>query len=425
MTDQRTRSTGNVGIVRHGRLPRSHPMLAILKIVAATLAVVLVSGASVGAYAVWRLSSNIETVDLATDPGDEPMTEPPALGKYSGGFDILIAGSDECDPPGTCEGENRDEVLNDVTMLLHVAEDQQSAVLVSFPRDLIIPIPACPREAEEGGGNYAAMSAQQINVTLTYGGLPCTVKTVEALTGMTIPYAGLIKFQGVVAMSTAVGGVDVCIDGPIEDSGSKLNIPAAGVYNLEGDRALQFLRTRKSVGDGSDLGRISSQQVFLSALVRKIKDDSTLTDPAKLYGLASAATENMILSSSLSPNTMVSMALVLKDIPLENIVMVQYPSGASSYDPNRVVPISSQADELFAAIESDTLFVPEKTGNGSTVVGGSSAPATPTETPTTDPSAPVDPSAPATSPSAPAGPEVISGLSGQTAAQETCSVANN
>ncbi|TXN27687.1 LytR family transcriptional regulator, partial [Lacisediminihabitans profunda] len=67
------------------------------------------------------------------------------------------------------------------------------------------------------------------------------------------------------------------------------------------------------VGDGSDLGRISSQQVFLSSLVRTVKSDSTLTDFTKLFGLATAASKNMTLSKNLSNlNTMVSIALVLK-----------------------------------------------------------------------------------------------------------------
>ena len=42
---------------------------------------------------------------------------------------------------------------------------------------------------------------------------------------------------------------------------------------------------------GGDLSRISNQQVFLSALMRKVKDGSTLTDPVKLMNLANAAAE--------------------------------------------------------------------------------------------------------------------------------------
>ena len=71
-------------------------------------------------------------------------------------------------------------------MLMHVAEDQKSAVVVSIPRDMIVPIPKC--------SNGGPATGLQINTTLYYGGLPCTVKTVEQLTGLTIQFAGLITF---------------------------------------------------------------------------------------------------------------------------------------------------------------------------------------------------------------------------------------
>src|SRR5204863_155963 len=79
--------------------------------------------------------------------------------------------------------------------------------------------------------------------------------------------------------------------------------------------------------DGSDLGRNGSQTVFLSSLVRQIKSDDTLTDLGKLYGIAQAAANNVRLSANFAnTDTLVSVALVLKDIPLNHIVFVQYPS---------------------------------------------------------------------------------------------------
>jgi anionic cell wall polymer biosynthesis LytR-Cps2A-Psr (LCP) family protein len=76
-----------------------------------------------------------------------------------------------------------------------------------------VPIASCPNPK---GGNFPAQT-NKINVALTYGGLPCIVKTVENLTGLTIPYAALTEFQGVVGLSNAVGGVTVCIAKAIHD----------------------------------------------------------------------------------------------------------------------------------------------------------------------------------------------------------------
>jgi LCP family protein required for cell wall assembly len=341
---------------------------------------------------------------------------PPSIGAYSGGFNILIVGSDRCEKDGGCK--DRDAELNDVTMLLHVSQDQTNAVAVSIPRDLVVPIPSCPQP--DGTGSTSAMSARPINETLYYGGLPCTVLTVEKLTGLDIQFAGMITFNGVIEMSNAVGGVDVCVDGPIKDKYTGLDLPAAGTYNLSGAQALAFLRSRHGVGDGSDLTRISSQQVYLSSLVRTLKSSDTLGDPIKLYRLAQAATQSMTLSDNFSKlDTLVSVAMALKNVPLEKVTFVQYPgtTEAGGVYTGKVAPVKAKADQLFSLIESDTPFALAAVGDdkGSTVDPNAPVTEAPDPTATADPAAPVDPSAT---------PEPVLDISGQTAADYTCTIAN-
>ena len=413
MSELRPRSRSIDGIARHGRLLPSRPGVTVLKFVAAAVAVVVVSAASVAGIAVTQFTNNIKTVAL---PG-ETQGPPPDLGSFEGGFNLLIVGSDTRADQGAQFGKD-DGVLNDVTMLVHVSADQSNAVAVSIPRDMVVPIPACPRE--DGKGNYGAMSAQAINNTLAYGGLPCTVLTVEMLTGLKIPFAALITFQGVIQMSTAVGGVPVCINGPLIDKYSGISLPKAGTYTLAGGDALAFLRSRHGVGDGSDLGRISSQQVFLSSLVRTVKSNDTLTNFTKLFRLATAASQNMTLSNSLkNVNTMASLALVLRGIPLDRITFVQYPgtTGLGGVYEGKVAPLKDIAAVLFAKIKADDPFsIDSGTGRGS--VADPSAPVTPA------PAASVSP-APSSLASATKPPvDAISGVLGQTAADYTCSKVN-
>jgi LCP family protein required for cell wall assembly len=413
MSDLRPRSRSIDGIARHGRLLPSRPGVTVLKFVAAAVAVVVVSAASVAGIAVTQFTNNIKTVAL---PG-ETQGPPPDLGSFEGGFNLLIVGSDTRADQGAQFGKD-DGVLNDVTMLVHVSADQSNAVAVSIPRDMVVPIPACPRE--DGKGNYGAMSAQPINNTLAYGGLPCTVLTVEMLTGLKIPFAALITFQGVIQMSTAVGGVPVCINGPLIDKYSGISLPKAGTYTLAGGDALAFLRSRHGVGDGSDLGRISSQQVFLSSLVRTVKSNDTLTNFTKLFRLVTAASQNMTLSNSLkNVNTMASLALVLRGIPLDRITFVQYPgtTGLGGVYEGKVAPLKDIAAVLFAKIKADDPFsIDSGTGRGS--VADPSAPVTPAPAASGSP-------APSSSASATTPPvDAISGVLGQTAADYTCSKVN-
>jgi LCP family protein required for cell wall assembly len=333
-------------IARHGRLKRSNAFANVAKLLAATLAVVMVSGVSVASIAALNVAASVKPAVVLDNETDGPA---PQIDSIDGGANLLLVGSDSREGQGDGFGDPTEEtaVLNDVTMLMHIAEDHSSATVISFPRDMFVPIPEC---TGPDGETYSAMSSQKINTTLNYGGLSCTVSTVEALTGLSIPYAALIQFNGVAAMSEAVGGVPVCIAEPIVDEYTDLDL-AAGEQELSGLEALQFLRTRHGVGDGSDLGRISNQQVFLSSLVRTLKSSETLSDPLKLYSIAKAAVDNMELSTSLqSVDTMVSIAMALKDIPLDKVVFVQYPI---NYVDGGVEPDESSAAELIAAINAD------------------------------------------------------------------------
>lgn len=408
-TTRRGRRGALPGIARHGKLRRPRAWTTALAAVAASLVVVLVSGAAVAGLELWRLQSTIKTVTLV----GETEGPPPALGSFEGGFNLLVVGSDKCEDDSGCAGRGSAE-LNDVTILLHVSQDQTHAVAVSFPRDLVVPIPACPHP---NGGNYSSMTGQPINVTLSYGGLPCTVLTVERLTGVNIQFAGLVTFNGVANLATAVGGVPVCVDGPIRDPEAGLYLPGAGEWVLDGSDALAFLRSRKGVGDGSDLGRISSQQVYMSSLVRTLKNEGVLNDLGKLYNIANVAANNMTLSSGLSNvNTMVSMAQVLKNLPLERVVFVQYPTayGQGGIYTGKVAPVKSIADQLFAKILADEPFSVAKTGVGSKL--NPNAPE-----PTAEPSTDASPGS--ETPELPPAP-VIQGLTGQSAADNTCSRAN-
>jgi Transcriptional regulator len=260
-----------------------------------------------------------------------------------------------------------------------------------------------------------------------------------------------MTFTGVAQLSTAVGGVEVCINEPIIDPWSGLNLPEAGYHTLEGGQALAFLRTRKGVGDGSDLARISSQQVYMSALVRTLQADGVLNDVTRLYSIAQVAAQNMVLSSSLgSLDVMVSMAQALRNIPNENIVFIQYPVLDAPADyPGKVIPDPVLATEVMEKVQQDVLYTLAENSAGR---GSISAPdaeenveiaePAPEETAPADPEpdttpAPSDENAESDTPPADTASdeepvteepvtqaEVLEGLVGQTADDVTCAVAN-
>jgi LCP family protein required for cell wall assembly len=199
------------------------------------------------------------------------------------------------------------------------------------------------------------MSRQMINSSIGYGGVACTHLTVQNLTGLNIPYLAMIDFQGVIEMSNAVGGVEVFIEKKISDPYTGLSLNA-GANTLKGRNALAFLRARKGIGDGSDLNRISNQQLFLRSLFEKVKSEGVLNNPIYLYSLASAAARNMRLSESMSDlGTMFNLASALKDVDPAKLAFLRFPvRGATGVgEAGRLEPIPSEADRLFTQIRND------------------------------------------------------------------------
>ena len=416
-------------VARHGRLPRRRGWTTLLTVVAAAAAVVLVSGTSVATIAAAQLATSTRTVPLSTD--DQSTAKTADITAIKGGANILLIGSDtrvgQFDSDEDVEGAR-----NDVTMLVHVSEDHQQLTAVSFPRDLMVPIPACTNP--ETGTTYPAAASAQFNTALGNGGVSCVVDTVENLTGLTVPYAGLITFDGVIEMSNALGGVDVCVASPIDDSFTGLHL-SAGAHSLQGTDALAFLRSRHGVGDGSDLARISSQQVFLSALLRQVTSNGTLSNPLTLYKLAGAALSNMTLSDGLAQTrTLVGLASTLRGMSTSSMLFVQYPVVDDPADPARVVVDETNAHALNVALQTDerTSLSDSSTGRASRESSGTASPS-----PTSAPSTPAasspaassgsgsgTPAPETTTTSSPSSTPLPSSITGQSAAEQTCSVGN-
>lgn len=381
--------------------------------------VLLVSLMTFGTIVYWNLLGNVSTFELENNSD-------PSVDVFDGGVNILLVGSDTRVGQGAEFGEGQADAsgtLNDVNMLFHLSEDHSHASVVSIPRDTLVDTPQC---TNDDGDQVEPRYGVMMNSILEDGGISCIVATVEEMSGLDIQYAAMITFRGVIEMSNAVGGVDVCVEQPIHDTYVGLDLDV-GTHSLKGEDALKFLRTRHGVGDGSDLARITNQQVFLSALFRTVKSNETLTNPTKLYGIARAATQNMTLSSNMnSVDTLVSLATALAQVPNESMGFVRLPVADSTWSPGRVEP-TADADVMWQLLRDDQPLIqsaaPEETPaptGGATADGGDSgdtgATSTPEDTTTASPDA-ADGSTvgPTTEPTP------MATFDGQTADQETCS----
>lgn len=414
-------------VARHGVLRSPNPFVQILTVLGAMVAVVVLSVTAVGAFAVWDAARAVEESGVSI--GDDDAVLPPTIGEIEGGVNMLVVGTDSCEGqdlalfPRCAEDEGGER--NDVTMLVHISDEPRRVTVVSFPRDMIVPIPSC---TGEDGTQYSAMSAQMLNSSYMYGGLSCSVLTIERLTGVDIQFAAAIRWTGVINMSDAIGGVDVCLSDAIQDGHTGIDWPA-GPRTLVGAEALQFLRIRHGIGDGSDLARISNQQQFMSSMIRKLQSDGVLGNPATLLNLATTAVRQvtsgqLVLSSSLTnPQRMVQIAMAVRAVPYEDIAFVQYPT-VYVEGGLRVLPVTSDADVLFQALADNQplqLTGGTSDGYGTEVVGEATAPE-PDASATPEPTDSEAPDATATEEPVPTQEAVAlpSSITGQTAAEVTC-----
>jgi LCP family protein required for cell wall assembly len=286
--------------------------------------------------------------------------------KYTNALNILLIGSD------TRKGANKQfgrtlvdgGQRSDTIILLHVSPGRKGAVVISFPRDTVVPTLACPAHGTGTPGQVEDQTAlERINATFANGGPSCLYKTVEHITGVRIEHFVQLDFVGFEHVVNDIGGVDICLPFAVDNPQSGLHL-TAGKHHVKGKMALAFWRIRENVGEGSDLQRIQRDQYLMASLVQGVEKSDILGSVTKVFSVvkdvASAMTTDMDL------NSMVSILGSVRDLSTKNIQFVQVPTVAYPGDPEAEVEFAQPgASDLFSAIAHDRTLPPtkKKTGN--------------------------------------------------------------
>ncbi|WAX79690.1 LCP family protein [Streptomyces sp. KMM 9044] len=331
--------------------PRRPKARKALLWIGGTMAFVVLATGTVGYVYLKHLEGNVDTTDVG-DAGSGNFSKDEA-------FNILVLGTDRRTGSGNDGYGDAGSVGHaDTTILLHVSKDRTNATALSIPRDLIVDIPDCPTQLEDGTEKVVpGLRGARFNRSLGEGGRDpgCAMRTVQEATGIRPDHFMMADFNAVKTLTSAVGGVDVCLEHAVDDKQSKLKLPA-GESKVEGEQALAFVRTRHSFGNEGDLDRIKVQQHFLASLMRKMSSGDTLTSPTKLVKLAEAATEALTVDTGIgSVSTLKDVALELKKVPPKNISFTTVPVRDNPAEAVRatVVMDESRAPQLFAAIAGD------------------------------------------------------------------------
>jgi LCP family protein required for cell wall assembly len=164
---------------------------------------------------------------------------------------------------------------SDTMMLIRADPVTKSISLLSFPRDLVVPI-WCPGRTASGARNGPATVVDHGRINSAYAlcGSSGALETVRNLTGLPINYLISVNFLGFIAVVNKLGGVWMDVDrryynkniGTAATDYANIDLQP-GYQRLSGKQALDFVRFRHT---DSDLHRLARQQEFVTAARQRI-----------------------------------------------------------------------------------------------------------------------------------------------------------
>ncbi len=214
--------------------------------------------------------SNLDVVKALVSAGvngGNPSTSSVWNGRTD--INLLVAGIDRRPAGG--------DQNTDVVILVHIDLIDKRVAAISIPRDLWVDIPGVGQDKINSAYNHAIITSPNNSAA----GIAKLRDTVETVFGVPIDGYVLFDFNGFKSVVDELGGVDINVPAklvdteyPTEDYGVKTVIFEAGEQHMDGETALEYVRTRHA---DSDDGRRNRQEQVMLALFAKGKNLSSIT----------------------------------------------------------------------------------------------------------------------------------------------------
>ncbi|PJJ57138.1 LCP family protein required for cell wall assembly [Mumia flava] len=326
----------------------------VATLVASVLSVVVLA---TSAYAIGMMNSlgDIDRID-STGTIKEETRPDPAPGEA---LNILVLGADaESDnnnnsssiaesmaEPEWPVGSHR----SDTIMIAHISADRKHVSVVSIPRDSYVPI------YDETG---TEMGYNKINAAFSDYGPAGAISTVENLTDVRLDHMVIMDWDGFKDMTEAVGGVRVYIPSTFYDSSQDITWEE-GWQNLEGTKALKYVRTRYGLTDG-DFGRIERQQNFIRLVLKKMISPENTRNPITLQRTVNSVAENMTIDEDFTNSDLMGLAFALRGIQVDDVnfltAPLAEPSISETAEGMSIVNLDEEkGEELYTLLKRDRI----------------------------------------------------------------------
>ncbi len=199
--------------------------------------------------------------------------------------------------------------LSDTMMLVRADPQTKTISLLSFPRDLDVPI-YC---------GATPSGTDRINSAYSRCGPKGSLLTIKHLTGLPVNYLITVNFHGFKEVVDTLGGVWMDVDrryynkntGSYANNYANINLQP-GYQQLSGQEALDFVRFRHT---DSDLFRNARQQQFVRAFKEQVARSFSYTS---IPGLVGSITKNIEVGEgghALQLDQVISYALFAQSLP--------------------------------------------------------------------------------------------------------------
>lgn len=209
------------------------------------------------------ISTSPDSVELSPSGDADKPGETPANARREYCYNILVSGLDD------------DNGGSDTNILVNFDMPNQKITLVSLPRDTLL---------------HHEWVSNKLNYAYAKGGTELLKSEIENLLGVPVDFYVTVNLKGFIALVDQIGGVDfeVPVNMDYDDPYQNLHIHySAGMQHLNGQQAMEVVRWRKN-NDGSgyataDIGRIGTQQAFLTAVAKQLLKIDNVPAMAKVF----------------------------------------------------------------------------------------------------------------------------------------------
>ena len=181
---------------------------------------------------------------------------------------VMVLGIDQFGPVQS-SGSHKNSGSADMVMLLIFDEKSKECSVLHLNRDTMLDMPVVGVFDEEAGTYYG-----QLALAHTYGsGMEDSSENVEKalegfLPGATIDYYVTMRMDAIPIFNDAVGGVTVTV---VDDFSEVNPSITKGELTLRGNLVIDFVRTRKGVGDQKNTTRMDRQKEYISGFLDALR----------------------------------------------------------------------------------------------------------------------------------------------------------